>query len=381
MHLRPDILVLGSGGVLGEAWLTGVLAGLEDGAGFDLRTCEYLVGTSAGAVVAARLAAGERPRRPLADDGSGALDVGPRGAFGGPVAAEGEPPGSGGPDPELPVAAGTDVGHGPQLSVTGAARSALALAERGVVTAAQRAGTVAAWGATVALTASAPVMPVGLALAAPGGALARAVALWGLPKPPGEFTELRDELAGLSARFDGRLRVVAVARASGRRTVFGAPRAPHTSVADAVEASCAAPWLVGPVRIGGVEYVDGGIWSPTNLDVAPARRDTQVLCLSPTAGLFGPRRTPPEGPILEAIWPPKSPLMDRGALSPLARRLSRSITLVEAAALRGRRAAVHLVAPDDEAAAAIGGDLMDSNRADRVLRVAYLQGLRLATGR
>ncbi len=358
MRIRPDILVLGSGGVLGEAWLTGVLAGIEDGAGFDLRGCEYFVGTSAGAVVAARLAAGERPRRPLDLGGSRPLDAG-----------------DSGPNPELLVAAGADGDRGPQLSITAAARSAVTLAERTVVSAAERAGAVAAWGATVALSASAPAMPLGLALAAPGGALARAVALWALPRPPGQFSELRDELAGLSARFDGRLRVVAVARASGRRTVFGQPGAPHARVADAVEASCAAPWLVGPAQIDGVEYVDGGIWSPTNLDVAPARRDTQVLCLSPTASLFGPHSTPSAGPTLAALWPPKSPL--GGPLSPVARRVSRSVTLLEATALRGRRAAVRVVAPDEEAATAIGDDLMDSARAEHVLRVGYGQGLRL----
>lgn len=358
VHFRPDILVLGSGGVLGEAWLTGVLAGIEDGAALDLRGCEYFVGTSAGAVVAARLAAGERPRRPLDLGASRPLDAGESGS-----------------DSEVAVAAGTDGGRGPQLSITAAARSALTVAERTVATAAERAGAVAAWGATVALNASAPVMPIGLALAAPGGALARAAALWGLPRPPGEFSELRDELDRLSARFDGRLRVVAVARASGRRAVFGQPGAPHARVADAVEASCAVPWLVGPVQIGGAEYVDGGIWSPTNLDVAPARRDTQVLCLSPTASLFGPPRTSPAAPASAARWPPKSPLV--GALSPVARRVSRSVTLLEATALRGRRAAVRLVAPDEEAAAAIGEDLMDSIRADHVLGVGYRQGLRL----
>src|SRR5271170_6478616 len=66
MNSRPDILVLGAGGVLGEAWLSGVLAGLEEGADLDMRLCEHFVGTSAGAMVAARLVAGERPRRPAA---------------------------------------------------------------------------------------------------------------------------------------------------------------------------------------------------------------------------------------------------------------------------------------------------------------------------
>jgi NTE family protein len=64
MLSRPDVLVLGGGGVLGEAWTAGVLAGIEDGTGFDLRRCEHFVGTSAGSIVAARLVAGETPRRP-----------------------------------------------------------------------------------------------------------------------------------------------------------------------------------------------------------------------------------------------------------------------------------------------------------------------------
>ena len=60
----PDVLVLAGGGVLGEAWMTGVLAGIEDATGTDLRRVEAFVGTSAGSIVAARLAAGRSPRRP-----------------------------------------------------------------------------------------------------------------------------------------------------------------------------------------------------------------------------------------------------------------------------------------------------------------------------
>ena len=54
----PDVLVLGAGGAVGEAWMTGLLGGL----GLDFRQCEYFVGTSAGAIVAATLAAGLQPR-------------------------------------------------------------------------------------------------------------------------------------------------------------------------------------------------------------------------------------------------------------------------------------------------------------------------------
>ena len=44
--------------------MMGLLAGLEDGSGFDLRDCEHFVGTSAGSIVAAHLVAGDAPRRP-----------------------------------------------------------------------------------------------------------------------------------------------------------------------------------------------------------------------------------------------------------------------------------------------------------------------------
>ena len=60
----PSVLVLGGGGLLGEAWMTGVLAGYEDAAGADVRRCRRYVGTSAGSIVAASLVAGRSPPRP-----------------------------------------------------------------------------------------------------------------------------------------------------------------------------------------------------------------------------------------------------------------------------------------------------------------------------
>ena len=47
-------LVLGGGGITGIAWETGVVAGLAD-AGVDLRTADLVVGTSAGSVVGTQL--------------------------------------------------------------------------------------------------------------------------------------------------------------------------------------------------------------------------------------------------------------------------------------------------------------------------------------
>ena len=52
-------LVLGGGGLSGIAWETGVLAGLAAG-GVDVTTADYVLGTSAGATVAAQIGSGLR---------------------------------------------------------------------------------------------------------------------------------------------------------------------------------------------------------------------------------------------------------------------------------------------------------------------------------
>jgi predicted acylesterase/phospholipase RssA len=52
----PTALVLGAGGVVGQAFHVGVLRALPETTGFDGRTADVLVGTSAGSLVAAGLA-------------------------------------------------------------------------------------------------------------------------------------------------------------------------------------------------------------------------------------------------------------------------------------------------------------------------------------
>jgi NTE family protein len=54
---NEDALVLGGGGVAGIAWITGLLTGLAD-AGQDVTGADVLIGTSAGAAVAAQLGSG-----------------------------------------------------------------------------------------------------------------------------------------------------------------------------------------------------------------------------------------------------------------------------------------------------------------------------------
>jgi NTE family protein len=302
----PDVLVLAGGGVLGESWMTGVLAGIEDAAGLDLSRVEAFVGTSAGSIVAARLAAGRSLRRP---NDAGASEAAPE---------EGED------------------GDGPAGS---AVREAL------------RAAGAVAWAST------APVASAALALGAPGGALVRAAALARMPSGGRRLDRLHGHVSRWGSRFDGRLRVCAVDRRSGRRVVFGAPGAPPAEVADAVLASCAIPWVFAPVEIGGREYVDGGVWSVTNLDAAPAGRDTQVLCLDTIAGL--------------------DPRTRRMAAMRGAFRIAAEL---EIQLLRRRGARVRHVGPAAAAAGAIGSDLMDRRASERVLAAGYRQGRAVAGG-
>jgi NTE family protein len=221
---EPDVLVLGGGGILGEGWMNGLLAGLEDASGVRFADSRAFVGTSAGSIVAARLVSGRELRRP-----------GKR-----PRAAEGPVP--------------------PR-------------------------GRVVREAVRVAWLATAPVAPLALAASAPAGAAVRSLALSRVPSGRYDLTDLHRRVGEWHARFDGRLRVCTVDRANGRRVVFGAPGAPKAGVADAVQASCAIPAVFKPVRIGGREYVDGGAWSITNLDAAPVSRGTRVLCLEPTGAL------------------------------------------------------------------------------------------------
>src|SRR2546423_14739675 len=90
-----DVLVLGGGGVLGEAWMTAALAGLHEAGGPDARASGCFIGTSAGSVVGAGLASGVAPRDPPARPARGAR----RGAT---PPAPAAPAGAPGPRPPRP---------------------------------------------------------------------------------------------------------------------------------------------------------------------------------------------------------------------------------------------------------------------------------------
>ncbi len=318
--MAPDVLVLASGGTLGEAWMSGLLAGIEDAAGHDFRNTESLIGTSAGSLVAAALVAGQRPRRPKRPPEGLAL-------------ASGEQPGS-----------DVSAGRAAQLAapILGASRTTLQ--------------NVAREAARLAGLAATPLAPMALALGSTGSTAMRAALLSRAPGTDRSLSAIHDGVSETGAIFDGRLRVVAVDRESGRRVVFGSPGAPDTTVAQAVQASCSVPWIFAPVRIDGREYVDGGVWSNTNLDIAPAARLTQILCLNPIMSL------------------------DIAIASPfgMLRAIAGSTAALETLTLRNRGAIVRMIGPAQEIARVMGPNLMDSKLRERVLAGGYAQGLALA---
>jgi NTE family protein len=297
----PDVLVLGAGGTLGIAWLRGMATGIEEGAGLDLRRCDYFVGTSAGAYVAAHLAAGERVEDPgVVHD----------------IAAE-------------PDAALTE-------DVPGAFRRA------------------AGGGLKVAAAATAPLMPLALRATRAPGELARA-AILRTARGERREVDLGSYIKKLGS-FDGRLRVTAVDRATGGRILFGAPGAPRASVAEAVLASCSVPWVFAPVEIDGREYVDGGVWSMSNLDAAPAGRQSEVLALLPTFGRGS----------------------GRGAAA-LLRAAGQAAGLAELQLLRSRGIRCRIIAPDAPTIEAMGGDLLARGPIPAVYAAGRAQGRKLAT--
>ncbi|CAM2749823.1 patatin-like phospholipase family protein [Skermania piniformis] len=76
---------------------------------------------------------------------------------------------------------------------------------------------------------------------------------------------------------DRDLLLPAVDAATGDRVVFD--RTSGVSLLDAVAASCAVPGVWPPVTIGAARYVDGGVWSGTNADLAASA--AVVLALVP----------------------------------------------------------------------------------------------------
>ncbi|HWQ12493.1 MAG TPA: patatin-like phospholipase family protein [Roseiflexaceae bacterium] len=233
-------LVLAGGGVSGAVYEIGALRALDDLLhGFSVTDFDIFVGTSAGALVAACLANGLTPRAmmhhlemPL--DGLAPLRM--RDLFA--------------------LDRGGLVGRGLRLPEALLRTLLTVLAARGHMSLLDVIET--------------------LALALPGGlydssALDRYLAE--LLSRPGLSNDFR--------RLACELRIIATDLDTGERVVFGERPLDAVPISRAVAASAAVPLVYRPLRIGGRDYVDGGVRGNASLDVAIERGAQLIVCVNP----------------------------------------------------------------------------------------------------
>jgi NTE family protein len=237
---QPSIgLVLGAGGVVGQAYQAGVLAALEREIGWDARTATTIVGTSAGSVTGTALRVGV----PATDLAASLYGV-PTSRRGGALLRRILPD-------DTPL---------PSPSVRSILRPWNLPSPALVVRAARR---PLAFRADVAVSTLIPRGRLDISERARG----------------------LDELVG--DRWPDGLRICAVRRSDGHRVVFGRPASPPARLAHAVLASCAIPGYFRPVRIEGSDYIDGGVHSVTNADVLRTERLDLVVIISSMSAAHG----------------------------------------------------------------------------------------------
>lgn len=129
-----------------------------------------------------------------------------------------------------------------------------------------------------------------------------------------------------------RLLITAVDAQTGEFVVFDRERG--VDLVDAVGASCAVPGVWPPVTIDGRRYVDGGVRSPVNADLAAGH--DRVVILAPVTASFGP-----------------------------ATRIGRQIA--------GLGARVVLIRPDRAARRAFGRNVLDPARRAAAARAGHTQ--------
>jgi NTE family protein len=265
-------LVLGGGGITGVAWETGLLAGLAAD-GLQLIDADLVVGTSAGAVVAAQVTS----TTPL---------------------------------PEL---------YARQLAGY-AGDSATRLSRRTVAT--------MGWAAVRSREPRTARARIGrLALDAPTVPEAQRRAVIEARLPAHDWPAIN-------------LRITAVDAGSGAFAVFD--RDAGVSLVDAVTASCAVPGVWPPVTIEGRRWIDGGMRSSANADLAEGYQ--RVVVLAPVSGGFGP-----------------------------IARLADQVAL-----LRAGGAHVTVVTPDRPSRRAIGRNMLDPARRAVAARAGHAQAASVA---
>ena len=301
-------LVLGAGGIQGGAWLTGGLDALAGETGWDPATADYVVGTSAGSMIGSLCVAGIPPWFMVAHSAGE--------SFEGVTDAQGRP------------AADADRSGGAQfrlqraLPPIGPGSWSLALRTLAQPRRYTPASVFAGWA------------PRGVISTEPLKDIVRRVIPAGWTFHPNHW-------------------VVACDYATGHRVAFGREGAPQADLPDAVAASCAIPGFYHPVEIRGQRYVDGGMYSTSNVDLLRDEGLDLVICLNPTSSLHPTR-----------AWNPGERLA-RFFRDASGRRLG-----YEAKKLRARGTELVLVQPTGEDLAVMGSNLMSRRNRNAVIETA-----------
>lgn len=303
-------LVLGGGGTLGAAWMIGAMTALYEELGFDPRTADLIVGTSAGSILAALLGAGASPADLWLHQQAEVVPDGPLA----------------GQSFDYDHAAGGGVPPRPQ---------------RGI-------GSPRLIARSVRHPRRYPSMAVISAFLPPGrGSL-------------GDIGRMVEDVIPLGAwsPHPG-VRAVAMDYDTGERVVFGEPGAPHVGLAEAVVASCSIPGWFPPTVIDEHRYVDGGAYSNTSLDLFVADRlpggepMDEVYVLAPSAARGYDRPS--------------------GVIGKLERSFRHHVTrqmLLEARQVRQSGSRVIILCPGPDDLEAFGANLMDPTRRAEVLATA-----------
>jgi NTE family protein len=301
-------LVLGAGGVLGGAWLTGGLDALARETGWDPASADRVVGTSAGSMIGALCASGVPPWFMVAHSSGESFD--------GLVDGEGRPAS------EADRNGGATFRLHRELPNLGPGSWRLGLRSLASPSRHTPLQLVSGW------------LPRGLVSTAPLERTIRRVVPGGWSSHP-------------------HLWIVACDYTTGRRVPFGREGAPPADLPQAVAASCAIPGFYRPVPIGGRPYVDGGVCSASNLDLVRGEGLDLAICLNPTSTRAEVQARGPAARAAAAV---------RAAAG---RRLGR-----EARKLRKAGTTVVLVQPTAEDLALMGNNLMRGDRRNEVIKLA-----------
>jgi len=300
-------LVLGAGGVLGASWLIGALTALEEETGFRPSAAEHVVGTSAGAVIATLSAHGIAPAT------MATFFVG---------------------DPLQAVAEAEGDAEGRELPVPDAFRPALALPTLGP----------GSWPLALRTLRNPKAFGV---LAHLGGWLPRGMV------STAPITRLIERFVGEGWADHPGLWIAATDYRTGGRVTFGRPGSPPARAAEAVAASCAIPGFYCPVSIDGQRYVDGGLHSPSNVDLLAGLGLDLVVCLNPSTSAQRPAGRWPASRIAAAVR------------AHAGRRLAEEVAL-----LSGQGTEVLVLEPTAEDLRVMGTNLMSRARRAEVVAAA-----------